>query len=288
MHPPCFFRSNRLVHYLVCSLFSCGLFTCGPAPENDGLGQGELITLTRDSLSLTVDPNYGGRLISVKYGERELLSTVRDSMGFRYGSTAWASPQADWGWPPPAALDRDPYTVQQVEAHSVLLKGKETEDGLVLQKRYRLGPDSDIGLTYWLTYNGDTVRSVAAWEVTRLPYRGRIEFYADSVRSERTENLLTSRDSFHTIYFDERHTAPGKVFATLDSVPARYFVDDLVLEKHTVVTELHRVAPGQAPLEIYVDPPKQFAEFELQGDYRELRYGETATLRTKWRVTSLQ
>lgn len=259
------------------------LFTCGPATP-DTPPQDEPLTITRDSLSLTVDPTLGARLVSVKYGDRELLHTVRDSMGFSYGSTAWPSPQADWDWPPPAALDREPYTVQEVEEHSILLKGRETEDGLVFQKRYRLGPDSDIGLTYWLTYNGDTVRSVAAWEVTRLPYTGRVEFYADSVRTEKTASIVESQDSFRTIYFDERHTAPAKVFADLDSIPVRYFVDDLVLERHTVVADFYRVAPGQAPLEVYIDPPRGFAELELQGDYVELRYGETATLRTKWRV----
>ena len=259
------------------------LFTCGRAKDG-APAQDEPITITRDSLSLTVDPTLGGRLVSVKYGDRELLNTVRDSTGFTYGSTAWPSPQADWNWPPPPALDREPYTVQQVEEHSILLKGEETEDGLVFQKRYRLGPDSDIGLTYWLTYNGDTARSVAAWEVTRLPYTGRVEFYADSVRTEKTESIVESQDSFRTIHFDERHTAPAKVFADLDSIPVKYYVDGLVLEKHTVVTDFYRVAPGQAPLEVYIDPPRNFAELELQGDYRELRYGETATLRTRWRV----
>ena len=278
MYPP-YLRPLRYVLLLLL----LQLFTCGPA-KNGAPAQDEPITITRDSLSLTVDPTLGGRLVSVRYGDRELLNTVRDSTSFTYGSTAWPSPQADWNWPPPPALDREPYTVQQVEEHSILLKGGETEDGLVFQKRYRLGPDSDIGLTYWLTYNGDTARSVAAWEVTRLPYTGRVEFYADSVRTEKTESIVESQDSFRAIYFDGRHTAPAKVFADLDSIPVKYYVDGLVLEKHTVVTDFYRVAPGQAPLEVYIDPPRNFAELELQGDYRELRYGETATLRTKWRV----
>ena len=109
------------------------LCTCGPAPDDD-LPQGGPITLTRDSISLTVDPSYGARLTSLKYGDRELLNVVRDSMGFTYGSTAWPSPQADWNWPPPAALDREPYTVQKVEEHSILLMGQEDSSGLVFQK----------------------------------------------------------------------------------------------------------------------------------------------------------
>ena len=272
----------RTLFLLLVGLWLC---TCGPAPGDD-VPQDEPVTITRDSISLTVDPSYGARLISLKYGNKELLNVVRDSSGFTYGSTAWPSPQADWGWPPPAALDREPYTVQKVEDHSILLIGREDSSGLVFQKRYRLGPDSDIGLTYWLTYNGDTARAVAAWEVTRLPYTGRIEFFADSVRTEKAQGVVESRDSFRTIYLDGRHPAPAKVYANLDSIPVRYYIDGLVLEKYTVVQDFYRVAPGQAPLEVYIDPPKGFAELELQGDYRTLRYGETATLRTKWRVVN--
>ena len=272
----------RILTLLLAALLLC---TCGPAPD-DVPPQDGPITLTRDSISLTIDPSYGARLTSLKYGDRELLNVVRDSMGFTYGSTAWPSPQADWNWPPPAALDREPYTVQKVEEHSILLMGKEDSSGLVFQKRYRLGPDSDIGFTYWLTYNGDTARSVAAWEVTRLPYAGHIEFFADSVRTEKSDGVVESQDSFRTIHLDDRHPAPAKVFADLDSIPVRYYVDGLVLEKHTVVQDFYRVAPGQAPLEVYIEPQRKFAELELQGDYRELRYGETATLRTKWRVVA--
>ena len=49
----------------------------------------DLITLTRDSISITVDPARGGRLVSLTYGGREMLPTTRDSSGFTVsGSTA--------------------------------------------------------------------------------------------------------------------------------------------------------------------------------------------------------
>ena len=252
--------------------------------ETEGDGSAGPITLVRDSISLTVDPSDGGRIVSLRYGNREVLPTGRDSMGFTYGSVAWPAPQADWNWPPPAALDRDAYTVQQVEDHSVMLISKpDPATGLVLQKRYRLGPASDIGLTYWLTNKGDTTRSVGAWEVTRLPYGGEFTFYSDSLRTEMgPAATVETTDSMRRIVLDERHSGKIKVFADLDSIPVLYRRDGLVLEKHTVVTDFYRVAPGQAPLEIYLDPAAGFVELELHGDYRRLGYDETSTLRTKW------
>ena len=254
--------------------------------ETEGDGGAGPITLVRDSISLTVDPADGGRIVSLRYGNREVLPTGRDSMGFTYGSVAWPAPQAEWNWPPPAALDRDAYTVQQVEDHSVMLISKpDPVTGLVLQKRYRLGPDSDIGLTYWLTNKGDTTRSVGAWEVTRLPYGGEFAFYSDSLRTEMgPAATVETSDSMRRIVLDERHSGKIKVFADLDSIPVLYRRDGLVLEKHTVVTDFYRVAPGQAPLEIYLDPAAGFVELELHGDYRRLGYDETSTLRTKWVV----
>ena len=275
-------RISLLVFVLACL---CLTASC----EGDAAGKGsgaKPITLVRDSISLTVDPADGGRIVSLRYGDREILPAGRDSMGFTYGSVAWPAPQADWNWPPPAALDRDAYTVQQVEDHSVMLVSqRDSATGLVLQKRYRLGPDSDIGLTYWLTNKGDTVRSVAAWEVTRLPYGGEFFFYSDSLRTEMgPAATVESQDSARHIILDDRHSGKIKVFADLDTVPVVYRHDGLVLEKHTVVTDFYRVAPGQAPLEIYLDPAAGFVELELHGDYRRLGYDETSTLRTKWVV----
>ena len=257
------------------------LCTCGPATPGDTSPDGP-ITLVRDGLSVTVDPAYGGRITSLKYGDRELLNTVRDSTGFTYGSTAWTSPQSDWGWPPPAVLDSEPYTVTQVKEHSVLVTSALSDEGFELKKRVLLGGDGEMGLTYWLTYRGDSIATVAPWEVTRLPYGGRIEFYADSVRTEMAADVVESQDSFRTIYFDERHTAGAKVFADLDSVPATYYYDGFAFEKHTIVTDVREVPTGQAPLEIYLEPARQFVEFELQGAARILNFGETVALRTKW------
>ncbi len=274
--------SLKLPHLLLAFLPLLFLCTCGPASD-DVISPGPIV-LSRDSITLTVEPAYGGRITSLTYGGKELLRTGRDSSGFTFGSVAWPSPQADWGWPPPAAIDRGPYTVQELGDYAILLIGPRDSSGLVLQKRYRLGPDSDLGMTYWLTNEGDSTRSVAAWEVTRLPYAGRVEFLADSVRLQRPGNTVATEKHARTIHFDDRHTQPNKVFANLDTVPVRYYLDDLVLEKHTVVRDFYRVAPGHAPLEVYFDPVREFVELELQGDYRRLSYGETTTLRTRWRI----
>ena len=63
--------------------------------------------LTLDSLLFQVDPNMGARVSSVKLEGQEILYVTGDPLAS--GSTFWPSPQS-WGWPPPSALDSDPYT----------------------------------------------------------------------------------------------------------------------------------------------------------------------------------
>lgn len=267
--------------YLVLSvLFTGFLCTCDRAQEDDQ----QPITLTRESISITVDPNLGGRITSLTYGGREILQTVSDSGGYNTGSTAWTSPQKDWGWPPPATFDSDTFTVQRVKDHEILMISQPDSSGLKMQKRVRLGLDSDVGLTYWLTYEGEGTRSVAAWENTRLPYDGYLTFVSDSVRLRDVTSIDTAGTRVR-VTFDERQTQPAKLFASLvDTIAPAYHHDGIVLRKETAVHELYRTAPEQAPLEVYWNPERGFVEFELQGDYRELRYGETATLRTRWVV----
>ncbi len=59
----------------------CFLCTCDTAQEASP-APGPFV-LTRDSITLTVDASYGGRITSLTYGGQEVLSTLRDSSGIR-------------------------------------------------------------------------------------------------------------------------------------------------------------------------------------------------------------
>ena len=252
------------------------------------------ITLHRPPLTLTVDPALGGRITSLQHNGRELLSTQRDSMNYALGSTAWPSPQMDWNWPPPPVLDSEPYEVLRVDDSTGVVLTSKTDPvtGLKLQKKIRLGPKSDVGITYFFTNMTDSLKTVAGWEVTRLPYAGELLFYADSIRTGRPEELvyesIQEEDRRYRIRFDERHQRSEKLFADLDSVPVVYRNNGLELAKYTGITDLYHTAPDQAPLEVFIAPKDKFIEFELQGYYRPIEYGEMSTLRTRWVVREVE
>lgn len=260
------------------------LVACNGNPAGD---IPEPVVISRGPITLTVEPAIGGRISSLTFNGKELLKTSRDSLNLQWGSTAWSSPRADWQWPPIAAFDAEPYTVTELRENALLLEGPLDPGTLLrMRKRIALGPDNDVGLTYWLTNEGASSVNVALWEITRLPYAGRFEFVADSVRS--TLEILPAelKDSVYTVYVDNRHPEQEKIFADLPLKMASYYHNGLVLRKHHVANAFYRVAPGQAPLEIYLDRPAGFVEFELQGDYRLLEPGESNNLRTRWQIKS--
>lgn len=243
------------------------------------------ITLSRGPLSLTVDPAIGGRISSLTYAGKEILKTSRDSLNLQWGSTAWTSPQADWGWPPIATFDANAFEVEELRENVLLLvSDRDSATLLRMRKRISLGAKAEVGLTYWLTNEGNTTIKVGAWENTRLPYAGRIEFQADSIRFGKDTTPVAYHDSIAAIYFDERHSSREKVFADLAVDSVTHYNDGLALTKYTAITHLFNTAPEQAPLEVYFDPKAGFMEFELHGEYKLLEPGESVSLRVKWKV----
>ncbi|MEO0734909.1 MAG: hypothetical protein AAFZ52_18880 [Bacteroidota bacterium] len=96
-------------------LILCGLLACTPeAPAP--------IVLTRGDISLTVDPQLGGRITSLTYAGQEILQTTRDTLNLQWGSTAWTSPQSAWKWPPPTTFDSEPFTYDLLRENVLLLE----------------------------------------------------------------------------------------------------------------------------------------------------------------------
>lgn len=260
------------------------VFLCGCGETPDPYAE---VVLRRGELELTVDPAVGGRIASLKFRGRELLRTERDSADAYWGSTAWTSPQSAWGWPPPPAFDAAPYEVERLGENRLLLTGPlDSATDLRMRKRIFLGPDSDVGLTYWVTNEGLEARSVALWENTRLPYRGRFEFAAAPIRYAKDTLAPERWDSLNVLPLDERFAGRrGKLFTSLPTGHADYLVDGIRLRKFSTVRDTYFVAPEQAPLELYVDETLGFAEFELQGVYRTLEAGQSNNLRVRWKIT---
>ena len=246
----------------------------------------EPITLEAAGVSLTIDPDYGARVTSFQYQGREMLQTTPDAEGNNTGGTVWPSPQSDWDWPPPPQIDTGRYSVRKLRDNVYLFESQvDTSVDLSLEKRVQMAANGEVAFRYRLKNESAYPKIVAVWEVTRVPYDGYIRFpLSDTVYVNEGRLPLEAKEDFGYIYFDGQNTEAQKVFATLRDTAVQYVHDGLVFTKNTVITARNQTAPGQMPLEVFMEPRRGFAEFELQGGRYRLESGQSATFRTKWRL----
>ena len=86
-----------------------------PAPATDSEGK---YNIGVGELTMTIDAQRGGKILSLKYKDQEVISQSRFPESF--GSTFWTSPQKEWNWPPVPEYDKGAYTVEQKDGRLVM------------------------------------------------------------------------------------------------------------------------------------------------------------------------
>ena len=127
--------------------------------------------------TMTVDAGQGGKILSFKHGDQEVISQMRFPNA--YGSTFWTSPQVEWNWPPVREYDSMSYTAD-VHNGTLILTGHASERfGYRIRKTFTPDPkDGAIVVSYTIINEGDAEKKVAPWEITRVPNGGFVLFDA--------------------------------------------------------------------------------------------------------------
>jgi len=141
--------------------------------------------------------------------------------------------------------------------------------------------------SYRLTNHGTDTISRGIWENTRLPYGGEYSFEVDSLRRDKIEQPFTQRGKSTVVTMAPDDEEKGKLFVFPARGRTTYLKDGLRLRKLWFVAE-GPVAPGQAPLEIYLAPEEGFTELEVQGVCRRLAPGASTNLTVAWQVARLE
>ncbi|RYZ85407.1 MAG: hypothetical protein EOO68_30285 [Moraxellaceae bacterium] len=123
-----------------------------------------MLRLQNGLLTLAVDAATGGRITEFSYQGKNSLFTGKPA----WGSTYWPSPQSSWGWPPPAALDIKPYSVEKHTPTEILIKSAVCpQTHLQVQKRLYIN-GRGFAVEYTHTNASKGVLSLAPWEITRV------------------------------------------------------------------------------------------------------------------------
>jgi hypothetical protein len=265
---------------------SAGFMTATPqsvAPEIDG----SIYRWRLGELSLDVDAAYGARIVGFRIGAENIL-TGPEVNALNFGSTFWTSPQADWNWPPLAELDSEPYTVTGAGDDLAFTSDPADGMGVAVTKRFHVDHAREtVEVAYRIENRGAVPRTVAPWEISRVPTGGLTFFPVGT--GVQPPSTLKVREIDGVVWFDydaQSITDHQKMFAHGSEgwlahidLPRR-----MLFLKTFDEIEPTAQAPGQAQIELYADPGHSYVEVEQQGACRAIEPGGHADWSVTWRL----
>lgn len=236
--------------------------------------------LVAGNVTMTVDANGGGKILSLKYKDAEVINQSRWPESF--GSTFWTSPQKEWNWPPVPEFDKRPYTVEQKKP--TLVMTSEVSEKLKLRVRKAFAVDGQAGaidITYSIINEGDDTRSVAPWEITRVPNDGLI-FFDAPVEKITPQGLMAFKPAFGAAWYQPDEAQQNRKVNADGKGWLAYANKGLLLIKKFQDLDASQPAPDEAEIQVYVNRGKTYIELESQGTYTSLKPGESLDWTVRW------
>lgn len=238
-------------------------------------------TITNGDVTMTIDASRGGKIVSYKYQDQEVLSQSRFPNSF--GSTFWTSPQSDWNWPPVREYDSMAYEAGS-ESDSLVLTGQKSERfGMRIRKSFTADEKTGaITITYTIINESGQTRQVAPWEITRVPNGGMVFFQAkETVPANRMKGLPFTFEKGAAWFVMDEDRANRKINA--DGKGWLAFCDNgLMFVKKFQDLDPSQPAPAEAEIQIYANPGKTYVEIEEQGAYTKLEPGDELNWSVTW------
>ncbi len=248
-------------------------------------------------VTMTVSAKEGGKILSYKYDETEMLSKLR--MQNQYGSTFWTSPQKEWNWPPVTEFDRGAYTDESAEAKPIL--GKKSQSLLLtsqvarklpfqIRKQYSPDPKGKfIRVAYTIINKGEETRKVAPWEISRVASdeEGLI-FFDAPVESITPANLIPFKGEAGASWYNFETGAQNRKINADGKGWLAYAANGYLMIKKFDDINPSQPAPDEAEIQVYVNQGKTYIELESQGEYKTLAPGESLTWTVDWYLIPLK
>ena len=248
--------------------------------------------LKTGDIAMTIDISKGGKILSLKYNDQEVISQSRFPESF--GSTFWTSPQKEWNWPPVQEYDKMPYTVVERTDSKLSITSQVSE-----RMKYQIGKtfttdakNGAIVVTYSIKNMADETRQVAPWEITRVPNDGGLIFFDAPVDGITPAGLMTFTAQNGAAWYvtdeapqNRKINADGHGWLAYLASPTGGGSDGaLLLLKQFEDLTPEAPAPGEAEIQVYVNRGKSYIELESQGAYTTLAPGEQLTWTVRWKL----
>lgn len=240
----------------------------------------ETYTLEAGKMSMTINAEKGARIMSLKYGDKEVISQL--TWPETFGSTFWTSPQKEWNWPPVPEYDKMPYTVEQHDGRLVMTSGVSERMKYRIVKEFAVDEKAQaFDITYSIINESNEERSVAPWEITRVPNTGLIFFDAPAEQVW-PSGLMDFRSAEGIAWYQADVTGENRKVNADAKGWLAYANDGLLLLKQFEDLDKSQPAPGEAEVQVYVNRGKTYIELESQGAYTVLKPGERLSWKVRW------
>ena len=240
------------------------------------------LKLSIGNVTMKIDAENGGKIMSLKYGGQEVISQSRWPESF--GSTFWTSPQKEWNWPPVPEFDKQSYSVEQKDGQLIMTSQVNNKLGFRVRKAFSTDPeDGAVIVTYSLINESNETRQVAPWEITRVPNERSLIFFDAPSDSIWPKGLMDFKDAHGIAWYQpDEANENRKVNADGKGWLAYYNKNGLLLIKHFDDLDSSQPAPGEAEIQVYVNRGKSYIELESQGTYTTLKPQEQLNWTVRW------
>ena len=271
---------KRLVTLLATVVCLTTASAANPVIKN--LGESKYVIETGD-LSLTINGAGGGKILSFKYKDTEVIS--QSTFPESFGSTFWTSPQKEWNWPPVQEFDKQPYTVEEKGNSLVMTSNVSARLKYRIRKEFSVDAKSNaFVVTYSIINESGETRKVAPWEITRVPNEGLIFFDAPADQIT-PANLMPFKSEFGISWYQTDEANQNRKINADGKGWLAYFNNGLLMVKKFQDLNASQPAPEEAEIQVYVNRGKSYIELESQGAYTELKAGESLNWTVKWYLT---
>ena len=234
------------------------------------------------NVTMTIYPLKGGKIMSLKYMDQEVISQLKFPEAF--GSTFWTSPQKEWNWPPVAEFDKQPYALEEKDGHIIMTSAGNEKLGFRVRKDFSTDEKDNnaIVITYSIINESDQERQVAPWEVTRVFNDGGLIFFDAPLDGITPAGLMNFQEKYGVVWYQTDETNENrKINADGKGWLAYANKGLLMVKKFDNLTPL-LPAPGEAEVQVYVNRGKAHIELESQGAYTTLRPKEKLDWTVRW------
>ncbi|MFW6221352.1 MAG: DUF4380 domain-containing protein [Fibrobacterota bacterium] len=232
--------------------------------------------ISQHNVSLTVDPHLGGRIVSLTCDGDEVLYTQGDMCG----STFWPSPQNVWHWPPPAAIDNQPYQIEEKDTSFSILSSVCPATGLQVRKKIHIDKSGCIKISYEMINNSSQDVRFSPWEITRVCAGGTVFFPQGDDISVSSDLVPTREDSI--VWYNRRDNKKKLFRDGLEGWIAHLAGRHVLIKSWEEDVQPVDFAPNEAEIELY--SATDYLEVEVQGKYLPMSPGQTVTWDVYWRL----